>query len=607
MRNNPGENIKTDWQINEIVKPGHVNALTKAIKYDYVVTADKVTKKSSLDDEPDDLYELCGSPAEVDADISILINTTMGVTLRGVSGDDSEYIVGPLFKIDPSDFVSSSHSVHIYALCNGVWGGFGIKVEGYRTVLIHTSGKRNAAIFLPGSERRSESGIYVGSAWDMDQIDNSAPRSGIVYEQTCDGKLPQGDVTHSAWMSNAVGGGSDGILRIFDTVAKKNQGLQYMRMVLGNDILAEVTGQDLKVGPRGSISDAYQTVPGLGYNKDRSAFIDMSEMSGIDWTTWFTADMEGYRIWGNSRDYWDVTNPYTEMAIDTASMVIGRVYAVKIHVAKNLHDTLDPYATTSINTTGKGTKQLRFSQSQGEYALQVNGSWPMWVSRSGWPPINGTITGGIALQTAAGRWPGGDYPAGVSGADVVMDITIGGATSTCIFQSNDNDKPKASATTTTIATTVHANVDGEIYVEFSCDNKSGYSRYYEIIIPPDYLIGASVDTQFSIPTVQWKERMPLGDGNYEWQDRDAFLLLAPLDGRPRFYSPYLLAQGGSGDYGWSYLKPKFHPVHSESRDMDPNGSSDPSHEEDYDPETPAYEASVYLCRIDDTHVLVLGY
>lgn len=218
MRNNPGENIKTDWQINEIVKPGHVNALTKAIQYDYVVTADKVTKKSSLDEEPDDLYELCGSPAEVDADISILINTTMGVTLRGVSVDESEYIVGPLFKIDPSDFVSVGNSVHIYALCNGVWGGFGIKVVSHRTVLIHTAGKRNAAIFLPGSERCAESGIYVGSAWDMDQIDNSAPRGGIVYEQTCDDKFPQGDVTRSAWMSNGMGsggGGSSSVLKLY--------------------------------------------------------------------------------------------------------------------------------------------------------------------------------------------------------------------------------------------------------------------------------------------------------------------------------------------------------------------------------------------------------
>lgn len=210
MRNNPGENIKIDWKINEIVKPGHVNALTKAIKYDYVVPADKVTTKSSLGADPDDLYELCGSPAKVDSDISILINTTMGVTLRGVSADESEYIAGPLFKIDPSDFVSSGNSVHIYALCNGPCGGFGIKVVSHRTVFVHTSGKFNAAVFLPGSERCAESDIYVGSAWDMDQIDNSASRGGIVYEQACDDKLPQGDVTRSAWMSNGMGAGGGG-------------------------------------------------------------------------------------------------------------------------------------------------------------------------------------------------------------------------------------------------------------------------------------------------------------------------------------------------------------------------------------------------------------
>jgi len=590
MRTNTSADINTDWAINQIVKPGHVNALTRSIKYDFVLTAQMLEGKTGDVEVFDVLGISIGAGTLVPGQTHILINTVV---------PDNIVLCFPGNQGGPS----GNYHIHVHFL-----SGCKVNTSGSSAMIyfyFHSHGEKGAVEFT-GIGRFT----YVGS-FKMDTPMALIQGSSFVYEMAL-GEVPyqpdnMASIGKEPWMSNSVGGGgSDSILRIFDTVAKKNQGLQYMRMVLGNDILAEVTGQDLKIGPRGSITGAYQTVPGLGYNHDRSAFIDMSEISGIDWTTWFTADMEGYRIWGNSRDYWDVTNPYTEMAIDTGSMVIGRVYAVKIHVVKNLHDTLDPYVTTHVNETPGGVKQLRCSQSQGGYAGEVRGSWPIWVSRGGWPVINGTISGGIALQKASGRWPNGDYPPGVGGTDLVMDITIGGITSTCVFSSNDDDEPTSSTTTTTIATTVHASANGEIYVEFSCNNRRGYARYYEIIIPPDYITGVSINTQFSIPTVKWKERIPI-TGDYEWQDREAFLLLAPLDGRPRFYSPYLLAQGNSGDYGWSYLIPKFHPVHSESRDMDTAGCSDPSYEEDYDPDIPAYEAAVYMCRIDDTHVLVLGY
>lgn len=311
MRNNPGENIKIDWQINEIVKPGHINALTKAIKYDYVVTADKVTRKSSEEDEPGDLYELCGSPAEVAADISILINTTMGVTLRGVLEDDSEYIVGPLFKIDPSDFVSSGKRVHIYALCNGPWGGFGIKVEGIGDVYIHTSGKNNAAVFLPGSERSSESDIFVGSAWDMDQIDNSASHGGIVYEQACDGKLPQGAATREAWMSNSLAsGGSAGIIHRLSYPDKN-----------GNILLFANNGIALLD------ADA-----GLSAGKP----LDLSNAVTIDWTTW--------TVRGRVRDegVYKTINENRTLFLDTASMIEGVVYEIDVSCYLDSNDTDAP-------------------------------------------------------------------------------------------------------------------------------------------------------------------------------------------------------------------------------------------------------------------------
>jgi hypothetical protein len=311
MRNNPGENIKIDWKINEIVKPGHVNALTKAIKYDYVVAAGKVVKKSSKDDEPDDLYELCGSPAKVNDDISILINATMGVTLRAVLDDESEYIAGPLFKIDPSDFVSSGKSVHIYALCNGPWGGFGIKVESYRSVFIHTSGKRNAAVFLPGSERRSGSSIYVGSAWDMDQIDNSASPGSIVYEQSCDGKLPQGDVTRDTWMSNSLApGGSAGVVRRL-SYPDKNGNI----LLFANNGIARLD------------DDA-----GLSAEKP----LDLSNAVTVDWTTW---TVRGRVLDGG---VYRTINENRTLFLDTDSMIEGVVYEIDVSCYLDFNDTDAP-------------------------------------------------------------------------------------------------------------------------------------------------------------------------------------------------------------------------------------------------------------------------
>lgn len=207
MRTNPGANINTNWQINGIVKPAHVNALTKGIQYDYVVPAERVTQKNSLSDDPDDLYALCGMPPVADCDVSILINSTLGIDARTDVGDQED-IHGPLFKIKASEFVTEGHSVHIYALCAGQLGGYCLKVEGAVRcgVYLHTSGEIGAVSFLSGSVRSYESGIWIGSAYDMNNIDNSTPRGRITYETSVDGKIAQGDVIREPWMSNSVGG-----------------------------------------------------------------------------------------------------------------------------------------------------------------------------------------------------------------------------------------------------------------------------------------------------------------------------------------------------------------------------------------------------------------
>lgn len=592
MRTNTSADINTDWAINQIVKPGHVNALTRSIKYDYVVTAQMLEGKTGTVDVDELLggNKINGTTGEV----HVLINTMVPDNVELFFPANS--VGGP----------SGTLKVHVHTI-GPFTASVGTSGIPYIDHYFHTHGPAEAVTFT--SIPRS---MHVGAFIMAEPIELMAGGT-FIYEMAL-AELPfldeqhPGSIVKQAWMSNAVGGGggSDSILRIFDTVAKKNQGLQYMRMVLGNDILAEVTGQNLKIGPRGSITGAYQDVPGLGYNQNRSAFIDMSEISGIDWTTWFTADMEGYRIWGDSRDYWDVTNPYTEMAIDTASMVIGRVYTIKIHVTKNKHDVTPAFVETHQSEAGAGSLLLRYGQSSGSYGSVVNATVIYNGGRGLYPMINVSASATIMIQTVQGYYSG-VLPPGYQANDVVLAVTIGSVTNICVLRSNDSDKPLASDTAQTVSGTATMDMDGALYVAFQHVNRSSQTRYYQLVEPPKYLTSVSVNTSFTIPQIQFQERVPTPDGDYAWENREAFLILAPKDSRPAFYTPYLLAQGSSGDYGFSYLKPNFHPVHLDSRSDDPNGRSDPGNDESYPPEAPCYEAVIYMCRIDENHVLVLGY
>lgn len=208
MRTNPGANINTNWQINGIVKPAHVNALTKAIKYDYVVPADKVVRKDESTDEPDDLYVLCDSPAQVDDDVSIFINSSLGISGVQTDAQQHTWLIGPLFKLNASNFVTQGHVVHVYALCsNALYGGYGLRASGNTgtSIALHTHGEHGRVWFLEGSTRPIEATFYVGSGNNMDNLDNSSGRGGLIYEMSVDGKLPSaGSVTQRPWMSNAL-------------------------------------------------------------------------------------------------------------------------------------------------------------------------------------------------------------------------------------------------------------------------------------------------------------------------------------------------------------------------------------------------------------------
>lgn len=183
MRTNPGANINTDWQINGIVKPAHVNALTRSIKYDYVVTAQMLEGKTG----DVSVEELLGGAWTTDAgEYHILINTEVNdaITLCFNGASTGEH--GSIIR------------VHVYTL-----GPINAKVTGestFKYFYFHTSGARGRVQF---------SGLgcntYVGSFSLASEI--TLPVGAIFkYELALD-SVPAGEgaeIGKEAWMSNAI-------------------------------------------------------------------------------------------------------------------------------------------------------------------------------------------------------------------------------------------------------------------------------------------------------------------------------------------------------------------------------------------------------------------
>lgn len=194
MRTNASADINTDWALNQIVKPGHINALTRSIKYDYVVTAQMLEGKT-LTVDVDELLggnKINGTTGEV----HVLINTIV---------PDNVELHFPANSVGGSSGTLKVH-VHTIGPFTASMGSSGIpNIEHY----FHTHGPTEAVTFtsLPLN-------MHVGAFILAAPIELRAGAS-FIYEMAL-GELPfldkqhPGTIARQAWMSNAVGGGGGG-------------------------------------------------------------------------------------------------------------------------------------------------------------------------------------------------------------------------------------------------------------------------------------------------------------------------------------------------------------------------------------------------------------
>lgn len=203
MKNNPNVNIRTDFEIGEIVKPPHMNALAASVQYDYVVTEEMIQKEIETGVTEIDVDKLLGRKkiAERTGEYSVLINALV----------DSSHTL----KFNGSSVGGDSGAlhVHVYAL-----GPYTAKVNGNHPNVIfyfHTRGE-NGAVTLMGIGRNT----YVGS-FNMTTVVQSSPNAKFIYEMAL-GELPTlsgtgGTIKKAAWMSNSIGnggGGSSNVLKL---------------------------------------------------------------------------------------------------------------------------------------------------------------------------------------------------------------------------------------------------------------------------------------------------------------------------------------------------------------------------------------------------------
>ena len=189
MRTNTDVGINTDWKVNDIVKPTNMNALTKSIQYDYVVTEDMIYDASG----EVDIDELLGGDKikNVSGAVSVLINAS------SVASPENLVLKFPAIS-------SGLLSVHVYLRYSAY-----VKVEGASggvTYYFHTCGE-TAADGVVARLKGVGMHTYVGVFYPAQNID--VPDNGtFVYETRAPGgtaRVRPGEgatIQHKAWMSN---------------------------------------------------------------------------------------------------------------------------------------------------------------------------------------------------------------------------------------------------------------------------------------------------------------------------------------------------------------------------------------------------------------------
>ena len=417
------------------------------------------------------------------------------------------------------------------------------------------------------------------------------------------------------------GGGSDKLC-IFDTVAKDDKGLQYLIMSSAEGIIDTVgidENQDLRIGLRDDSmpQSKYKQINGFVENKA----IDMSNISTIEWVTWHSQPVESYDCagYGDANKYWIVYNPYINLYLDTSTMVIGRIYTIRIHAVRSMFwDPLAPESeggvkfvdtpdikttlTNSIYGTADGNSMI-FTLSDGRYVL------PYFENTGNWPALTDE-TAKVDIKLASEVFVG--LPDGVEPGDRVVDIYCNSVSTysviaRVIINNRYNRLPRAA---TNIAATISTRVNGTVNCKFNAIATNSNNVAYVLDIP-------TKNISDDIELTDLKQRIPTvidinGDANdkqFYWKKHNPSDLsrttdnghsIRAKDDGPKFYWPYLLASGDSAD-GVSKILPKLHIINTNAMHNDHSNSSYIT------PDEPTYDATVYMCRIDDNHVLVLGY
>lgn len=192
MRTNSDVDISTEWKIEDIVKPAHLNALTGSVPFDYVVTPEMLEGKSGTVNV--DMLLGGGKINATTGIVHVLINTVVPDT------------VTLLFPADSVGGASGTLDVHIHTV-GPFHATFGTSVIPYISHYFHTRGAAEA-VTLEGVSRNMHVGAFIMES------PLELPAGGIFEYEMALGELPvlgedaAGTISKHAWMSNAIGIGA---------------------------------------------------------------------------------------------------------------------------------------------------------------------------------------------------------------------------------------------------------------------------------------------------------------------------------------------------------------------------------------------------------------
>ena len=381
MRTNTDVGINTNWQLNGIVKPEHVNALTRSIIYDYVVT------REMLDEWPNN---------EIDVD-----ELLGGNKIRGVSGEYHVLINAPVpankvlkFKADSAGGEGDAN-IHIHSL-----QGYTAKITGTETrchLWFHTTGTFGAITFL------SVGASTHAGAFDLED-DVTVPTGGeFIYERAL-GDLPESSntgtvIAQEMWLSN--GGEQEEVLIMYDEShgpSAKEAGARAQELV-GKGLLPVLYTAHTPEDPDNPkhISFAYLAHIGMGcdlwfydQNSHRYIIIKYNSTTG-EYYQWSTYNIETLGEVVKAPDGLSASNPN----VTTNRSIFD--YAEGL-----IHRSLNPpliYSVTQQGRTVEYYAQLEFVAHNADSTDLYRITWHVEA-----PSVHARITAVLDAENMATEW-----------------------------------------------------------------------------------------------------------------------------------------------------------------------------------------------------------